>query len=68
MNVEIIVFIPALVCDSCTLQNIFSEHEDDLDFFLLEVDNCDVGQQHAIQCNSMSVIGARDNEIRLMNN
>ena len=48
IDVEIIPDIPVLVCAACTLHNICSEHEDDIDIFL-ELDDGDVGQQHTSQ-------------------
>ena len=54
MNVEIISDITVLVCAACTLHNICSEHEDEIEQFLEYDDETDVGEY-----NSINVFGSK---------
>ena len=68
MNVEIISDINILVCAACTLHNICSEHEDEIEQFLGYDDETDVGEYNSTHAGTSSDINARNRIMRLINN
>jgi len=68
MNVDIISDITVLVCAACTLPNICSEHEDEIEQFLEYDDETDVGEYNSTHAGTSSGINARNRITRLISN